>query len=141
MNIKLVDTKEQLEDAYQVRSEVFIKEQNVPPEIEVDEHESEAVHFVGYLDEKPVAASRLRLLDDYGKFERICVLKELRGKHYGQQIIQEMEDYLVSQKVKKAKLNAQTHAEEFYKRIGYETISDEFMDAGIPHVTMIKELS
>lgn len=41
----------------------------------------------------------------------------------------------------KAKLNAQKYAEEFYKKLGYQTISDEFLDAGIPHITMVKDLS
>ncbi|RPF52131.1 GNAT family N-acetyltransferase [Aquisalibacillus elongatus] len=141
MRVFEVKTNQQLEDAYQVRKIVFIEEQDVPPEIEVDEHEDSAIHFVGYKDEKPIAASRMRLVDDYGKLERICVLKEERGKHYGVEIIQEMEQYLKVHKVKKSKLNAQTHAEDFYKKIGYKTVSDEFMDAGIPHVTMVKELS
>lgn len=141
MNVVQVKNESQMKDAYHVRSEVFINEQNVPPEIEVDEHESGAIHFVGYLEEEPIAASRLRTVDDYCKLERICVLKEYRGKHYGIQMIQEMEKYLADHQINKAKLNAQTHAEQFYKRLGYETISDEFMDAGIPHVTMVKELS
>ncbi|MGP4072124.1 GNAT family N-acetyltransferase [Piscibacillus sp. B03] len=141
MNVVQVKIESQMKDAYHVRSEVFINEQNVPPEIEVDEHESDAIHFVGYLEEEPIAASRLRTVDDYCKLERICVLKEYRGKHYGIQMIQEMEKYLADHQINKAKLNAQTHAEQFYKRLGYETISDEFMDAGIPHVTMVKELS
>ncbi|GEL77132.1 N-acetyltransferase [Tenuibacillus multivorans] len=141
MNIIKVDHDKQLEDAYSVRQTVFIKEQNVPPDIELDEHDQTAVHFVGYNGDQPIAASRLRLVDDYGKLERICVLKEERGKQYGVQIIHHMESYLSEQGFKKSKLNAQKHAEDFYKKIGYKTISGEFMDAGIPHVTMVKELS
>ncbi|SEP85354.1 GNAT family N-acetyltransferase [Piscibacillus halophilus] len=141
MNVNQVQSKKQLEDAYQVRTKVFIEEQHVPPEIEVDEHEGDAVHFVGYLNDQPIAASRLRIIDDSGKLERICVLKDHRGQHYGVQMIEAMEQYLTQQNVSKSKLNAQTHAEDFYKKLGYHTISNEFMDAGIPHVTMVKELN
>ncbi|MBM7571560.1 GNAT family N-acetyltransferase [Aquibacillus albus] len=141
MDIKVVETEKQKKDAYYVRHTVFVVEQKVPPELEIDDLEKEAIHFVGYENDHPIAASRMRLVDDYGKLERICVLKEYRGKYFGKQIIGKMEHYLKEKGLPKAKLNAQTHAEDFYHSLGYETISDEFMDAGIPHVTMIKKLS
>ncbi|ASK60741.1 GNAT family N-acetyltransferase [Virgibacillus phasianinus] len=140
MNTKIVETKQELEQAYHVRTVVFVEEQQVPPEEELDEYDEHAIHFIGYIDERPVAASRLRFADSSGKLERICVLKNERGKSYGKMIMQQMEAEIKKQGYKKAKLNAQTHAEEFYKRLGYETVSGEFMDAGIPHVAMVKEL-
>lgn len=75
MNLKTVETKEELQDAYHVRMEVFVDEQNVPPEEEIDEFEKIATHFVMYDQDKPIAASRLRFVDEYGKLERICVVK------------------------------------------------------------------
>lgn len=140
MNIKIAETNTELEQAYQVRMAVFVEEQHVSPEIELDEHDSTAVHFIGYDEEAPISASRLRFVDHYGKLERICVLKEHRGKSYGSQMIQSMEANVSGKGYHKAKLNAQTHAIEFYQRLGYETVSGEFLDAGIPHVTMIKTL-
>ncbi|WP_404451790.1 GNAT family N-acetyltransferase [Virgibacillus necropolis] len=140
MDIKQVETNGELEQAYHVRTVVFVEEQKVPPEEELDEYDKEANHFVGYVNEVPIAASRLRFVDSYGKLERICVLDTERGKSYGKMIIQRMEFEIKNNGFEKAKLNAQTHAEEFYQRLGYETVSGEFMDAGIPHVTMIKDL-
>ncbi|WP_343840307.1 GNAT family N-acetyltransferase [Salinibacillus aidingensis] len=140
MQIHVVQNDDQLMDAYKVRQIVFIDEQGVSPELEMDEHDQNAVHFVGYKYGEPVAASRLRYADDYGKLERICVLKEERGKHFGKQMIEAMEEVIKENHIRKSKLNAQTHAEKFYQSLGYETISDEFMDAGIPHVTMVKTL-
>ncbi|WP_407271019.1 GNAT family N-acetyltransferase [Radiobacillus sp. PE A8.2] len=140
MEITIVETDKQKNDAYYVRNTVFVQEQNVPPELEIDDLEAEATHFVGYVDDQPIAAGRLRLVDDYGKLERICVLKEYRGLAYGQKLISAMEAHIQTSGYPKVKLNAQTHAENFYKFIGYETVSDQFMDAGIPHVTMIKQL-
>lgn len=140
MNIKVATTKQEMDDIYHVRMVVFVEEQKVPPEEEIDDHEESSIHFIGYEAGKPAAASRLRLVDGYGKLERICVLKELRGKHFGQQMINAMEEKIIEKGYKKAKLNAQTHAEGFYERLGYQTVSGEFMDAGIPHVTMVKEL-
>nr|WP_026680670.1 GNAT family N-acetyltransferase [Priestia megaterium] len=140
MNIKVVTSQEEIEQAFYVRTVVFVDEQNVPPEEELDAHDESATHFVVYDDDKPIAASRLRFVDSYGKLERICVLKTYRGKAIGKQLIQAMEAVILEKGYHKAKLNGQTHAEKFYQRLGYKTISGEFMDAGIPHVTMVKEL-
>ncbi|OZU90602.1 GNAT family N-acetyltransferase [Virgibacillus indicus] len=140
MNVKIAETHDELEHAYHVRMVVFVEEQNVPADEELDEHDKTAIHFIGYESGEPIAASRLRFADDYGKLERICVLKQHRGKTHGKQIIKAMENLISQKGYKKSKLNAQTHAEEFYHQLGYETISGEFMDAGIPHVAMVKEL-
>lgn len=140
MDIKIVKSQKELQQAYHVRNTVFVDEQKVPPEEEIDDYEQEAIHMVGYESTQPIAASRLRFVDVYGKLERICVLKKYRGLSYGSQVINAMENEIKSNGYQKAKLNAQTHAEKFYQNLGYQTISDEFMDAGIPHVTMVKLL-
>ncbi len=141
MNVQQVTTKEQLEDAFKVRQEVFVNEQNVPVEEEIDQFEDEAIHIVLYDERTPVGAARLRILDGIGKLERICVLSSSRGKGAGKQLVDKLEEIATSEGVTKFKLNAQTHAIPFYERLGYKTISDIFMDAGIPHVTMIKEVT
>lgn len=141
MEIRKVTTKKERDDATFVRMIVFVKEQHVPEEEELDQHDETAIHFVGYTQDEAVAASRLRYVDEYGKLERICVRKEFRGKHFGKMIIEEMERKIREDGYIKAKLNAQTHAIGFYEDQGYKKLSNEvFMDAGIPHVTMIKEL-
>lgn len=141
MKIKKVTSLKEKQDAFFIRECVFVKEQKVPVELELDEFDSKAIHFVGYKNDKPIAASRLRSLDNSGKLERICVLKDYRGKAYGREMIKEMEKQIVSSGISNSILNAQTHAVSFYKRLGYETISEPFMDAGIPHVTMKKKLN
>lgn len=141
MEIFKVNNRQQKDDAYLVRRVVFVEEQQVPIEIELDEYEETAIHFVGYQDGEPVAASRVRFVQGFGKLERICVIKDYRGQSLGKQIIHSMEEVIRDYAYTKAKLNAQTHAEVFYESLGYVTISEPFMDAGIPHVTMVKTLS
>mgnify|MGYP001121051865 CR=1 FL=1 len=138
MNVKQVTTKEQLEDAYSVRRIVFVDEQQVPEEEEIDQFEDDATHIVLYDNEVPVGAARLRILDGIGKLERICVLSSSRKNGAGKLLVNKLEELAIEQGVSKLKLNSQTHAIPFYDRLGYETVSDVFMDAGIPHVTMIK---
>ncbi|AXI08808.1 GNAT family N-acetyltransferase [Oceanobacillus zhaokaii] len=140
MIIKIVESDNELQQAYKVRMEVFVNEQKVPEEIEIDEHEDAATHFIGYEGAKPIAASRLRFVEEYGKLERICILKDYRGKSHGMEIINAMESVIIDKGYKQAKLNAQTQAEGFYQKLGYDTVSGDFLDAGIPHVTMIKQL-
>jgi predicted GNAT family N-acyltransferase len=140
MELKIVNTEKELQDAYKVRFTVFVEEQGVPEDLEIDELEQEALHFIGYEEEEPVAASRMRFVDGYAKMERICVLQSQRGKGFGRDILLFMERIAKEKDMDKSKLNAQTRAEAFYQSLGYETISGEFMDAGIPHVTMTKSI-
>jgi predicted GNAT family N-acyltransferase len=141
LNVKQVTTKAQLEDAYKVRRTVFVHEQQVPEEEEIDQYEDVAKHIVLYDHEEPVGAARVRILDGIGKLERICVLLSHRKKGAGKLLVNKLEEIASSHGVHKFKLNAQTQAIPFYERLGYKTVSDIFMDAGIPHVTMIKEIT
>lgn len=141
MNIIKAHSQDEIDQAFQVRKKVFIDEQHVPPEIEMDSLDGTAIHFVGYLDNEPIAASRLRMVDDYGKLERICILKECRGQSFGKQLINVMEKEIIKHGLAEAKLNAQTHAAGFYEQLGYSITSEEFIDAGIPHVTMAKTVN
>ncbi|MFS0824101.1 GNAT family N-acetyltransferase [Bacillus sp. 1P02SD] len=140
MEARIVTNNKEQDDAFTIRKVVFVDEQNVPLEEEIDQFEDEATHIVLYDHNEPVGAGRFRELDGYGKVERICVLASHRKNGAGNLIMKKMEDIAKERGISKLKLNAQTHAENFYKKLGYETVTGIFMDAGIPHVTMIKAL-
>lgn len=141
MKIKVVENQKELEDAFSIRKIVFVKEQNVPIKEEIDQYEDEATHFVMYGDTaNPLAAGRFRVVDGYGKVERICVLKEARKTGAGRLMMNAIETFARKQGLHKLKLNAQTHAIPFYAGLGYEIVSGEFLDAGIPHKTMVKQI-
>lgn len=140
MLVKIATTKEEKKLLYEIRKTVFVEEQLVPIEEEIDEYEDEAIHFICYIDEKAVGAARLRFINNYGKLERICVLKDYRGRSIGTKIIAKMEDEIKKNQYSLAKLHAQQYAEKFYERLGYTTFSEPFMDAGIPHIAMKKEI-
>jgi predicted GNAT family N-acyltransferase len=142
VEVFIVKTDKELEDAFYVRQTVFVKEQNVPVEEEIDEFENDSVHFVLYDDTKnPIGAGRYRTFDAYGKVERICILSSNRKGGAGKAIMNKIEEYALNSGAPALKLNAQTHAIPFYSKLGYEVVSEEFLDAGIPHRTMIKKLS
>ncbi|MDN3015045.1 GNAT family N-acetyltransferase [Paenibacillus sp. BSR1-1] len=140
MKVKVVQNQKELEDAYSVRKIVFVEEQNVPLEEEIDQYENEATHFVMYQNDSPIGAGRFRIVDGFGKVERICVMKDARKTGAGKAIMNKIEDHASENGLHKLKLNAQTHAIPFYAGLGYEVVSEEFLDAGIPHKTMVKEI-
>lgn len=140
MEVKVVSSEQEMQDAFSIRKQVFVGEQNVPMEEEIDQFEDEAVHFVLYNYGIPAGAGRFRTVDGNGKVERICVLKEHRKSGSGKAIMDKIEEHAKKQGLPALKLNAQTQAIPFYEKLGYQVISDEFMDAGIPHRTMKKTI-
>ncbi|MGM9988311.1 MAG: GNAT family N-acetyltransferase [Bacillaceae bacterium] len=132
-------TDEKLKDAYNVRRAVFINEQQIAEELEIDELEPEAIHLALYDTNKAVGAGRIRILEgEIGKLERICILKEYRKQGLGKVIMDAFEAYGENQGITTFKLNAQESAVAFYKKLGYVVTSDMFYDAGIPHYEMKK---
>src|SRR5690606_324247 len=141
MEIVIAKDKKTLEDAFKVRKVVFVDEQKVPPEEEIDQYEDESVHFVVYNDnDEPIGAGRLRNLDGAGKIERICVLADYRNCGIGKKLMEKSMQYAKDHGYEKVKLNSQSHAIPFYEKLGFFITSEEFFEAGIPHRTMDKML-
>ncbi|KYC88102.1 GNAT family N-acetyltransferase [Bacillus velezensis] len=136
----IAKTEKQLNDAFFIRKEVFVKEQHVPEEEEIDQFEDTSEHIVIYDGGQPVGAGRWRLKDGHGKLERICVMKSHRSLGVGAIIMQALEKAAAAKGADSFILHAQTQAVPFYEKQGYRVTSgEEFLDAGIPHLEMIKE--
>lgn len=147
MNLTIipVHTEEQLKGCFSVRINVFVEEQQVPPDLEMDEFDDSWTacrHFLATDGPKPIGAARWRRYDEQtAKLQRIAVLATYRGRGIGRLLIQAMENDIRAAGVPVVILDAQTQAESFYRKLGYETISSEpFLDAGIWHVRMRKKL-
>ncbi|OMD80927.1 MULTISPECIES: GNAT family N-acetyltransferase [Paenibacillus] len=144
MNLKRITIIEELEAAFSIRKKVFVEEQGVPLNDEFDEFDTlngECEHVLAYYDGQPVATGRIRVLDGIGKLERICILEPYRKFGIGKKIISALEEIVVEKGNQKVKLHGQTQAEGFYKKLGYRASSTEFMEDGIPHLLMTKDLS
>ncbi|MEK4287119.1 GNAT family N-acetyltransferase [Paenibacillus sp. FSL P4-0502] len=144
MNLKRITLIEELEAAFSIRKKVFVEEQGVPLNDEFDEFDTlngECEHVLAYYDGQPVATGRIRFLDGLGKLERICILEPYRKFGIGKRIISALEEIVVEKGHQKVKLHGQTQAEGFYKKLGYRASSTGFMEDGIPHLLMIKDLS
>ncbi|PAW27633.1 GNAT family N-acetyltransferase [Peribacillus simplex] len=146
MDSKRITTENDLKIAFHIRKEVFVEEQGFPLEFEFDEFDefdtlnALSEHILVYYNEKPVGTGRLRVVDGLGKLERICILEPYRKFGLGKIILKTLEEIAKEQGITQVKLHGQTQAEGFYKKLGYRTSSDVFMEDGGPHLLMIKEL-
>jgi predicted GNAT family N-acyltransferase len=129
------------EAALAIRRDVFVEGQDVPEDLELDGRDDEATHFLARRDGEPVGTARLR---DYGdgvaKVERVAVRDPHRGEGWGRRIMAAVEEHARGVGYERVHLAAQVPVVEFYERLGYEVVSEEFMDAGIPHRSMEKPL-
>ncbi|MBU7592760.1 GNAT family N-acetyltransferase [Metabacillus halosaccharovorans] len=144
MFIKRVILDEDLKAAFTIRKQVFVEEQSVPLEDEFDQFDTLnglCEHILVHYNEQPVGTGRLRVVGGVGKLERICILKPFRKFGLGKVMIKELEEIAKEKGVLQVKLHGQTQAEGFYKKLGYQTSSPIFMEDGIPHILMEKELS
>lgn len=123
------------EQARLIREEVFIREQEVDPELEY-EHEEEAIHFIAFYEDEPIATARYRETGHGIKLERFATLKEYRNQQVGAAML-----YRILEEIKPLEkeiyLNAQMMAVPFYKKHGFVEQGETFMEADIEHVKMV----
>ncbi|WP_018756626.1 GNAT family N-acetyltransferase [Paenibacillus terrigena] len=140
-----VKTEEELNKCLSIRLEVFVHEQQVPEDLEIDEYDTlagKAYHVLLEHEGQAVATGRLTIYQDHmAKMQRIAVKKAYRGYGYGRVLLLALEQIAKDLGLSDAILDAQCQAEIFYAKLGYEVISQEpFYDAGILHVRMKKPL-
>ena len=145
--IKILNNKEELDLGFALRIEVFVKEQNVPIELELDEKDySENTVHIGYFDDdKLIGIARLIDLDkDVIHIGRVVINKEYRGKGIGRKLIVGCETTAknILKREVIIELSAQIQAEKFYESLGYNRVNDKiYLDAGIEHVDMRKVIN
>jgi ElaA protein len=135
-----VGLTEDLPPCWAIRRVVFIEEQAVPEELEVDGLDAEALHLLATLDERPVGTARMLLKGDTGKIGRVAVLKEMRGRGIGAALIRAAVEELTARGFRRAKLGSQVHAIPFYEGLGFVAEGPVYDDAGIPHRDMVRAL-
>ena len=134
MRIELGDWQSMRRWAEPLRFTVFVEEQNVPAEIELDSFDALSLHAVAF-DSAGEAIGTGRLLPD-GHIGRMAVAKLARGAGVGSALLKALMDEARRHGHTHTVLSAQTHAVAFYAKHGYSCVGDVYDDAGIPHVTM-----
>jgi len=126
---------------YAMRHQVFVGEQGVPIEEELDELDPEASHLLATDNGVPVGTARVVYQDGFAKIGRVCVLKSARGTGLGADLIKAAVQLAKDQPgITKAKLGAQLHALGFYEKLGFSVYGPVYLDAGIEHRDMVLAL-
>ena len=121
-----------------IRETVFIHEQGVPVELEWDGLDLSCANVLAWNDRgEAIGTARMH---QNGTIGRMAVLKDWRGRGVGRALLQTLLDLAVRQGLPRVTLSAQTHALGFYERAGFHVVGEPFIDAGIPHRKMVKEL-
>ena len=136
--IRIMSWPDAQADARRVRFAVFVEEQKVPAHIELDEWDALSEHAIA-ADPAGRAVATGRLLPD-GHVGRMAVLRDWRRRGVGGAILTALLARATQRGMARAVLNAQTHARGFYARHGFMQVGGEFMEAGIPHITMERDL-
>ena len=136
IQVRLADWQQDNADLRRIREAVFIAEQSVSPELEWDSDDAEAVHFLALESGYPIGTARL-LAD--GQIGRVSVLRDWRGMNVGGALMQAVIAEAERRGLTEQKLTAQVHATSFYERLGFTVVSDEVLEAGIPHVDMLRK--
>ena len=140
LSVRIATSEKDVLKVLVVRGIVFIEEQKVDWEGEIDEFEKTATHFLGEVGGQPVATGRLRHLEDgWVKVERIAVRPRWRGEGYAKEIVTFMLEHAVGKGAKKFKMHAQVHLEEFYQEFGFRREGGVFEECGIDHIYMVRE--
>ncbi len=123
-----------------VRRAVFIEEQGIDEDDDFDGLDEGALHVLATENSAPVGTARILVIEGAAKIGRVAVLKSHRGKGVGKQILRSALEISREAGLTRAKLEAQTTAIGFYEDLGFVAEGEEFLDVGIPHRLMTREL-
>lgn len=143
ITVKRVKSNTEKEDALNIRESVFVKEQNVPIELEMDEFDEIAQHFVAYLDGELAGTGRIYKdsnQKDSARLGRVAVLPHMRRKGVARAIIKELLEWALEEKICRVILHSQVTSIGLYKEFGFEVQGEDFEEAGISHTEMIINL-
>lgn len=137
LQIKQVEWESAADILRKIRTEVFIKEQAVPEELEWDDNDQNCVHLLAFIDDQPVATARFL---STGQIGRMAVLKPYRSLGVGKALMNKLIAMAEEMKFEEIFLNAQIGATGFYRKFGFIEHSELFNEANIAHIRMIKTI-
>ena len=141
VEVKLVETEAELEEAIGVRMRVFVVEQAIPAEEELDQEDATATHVIARYQGQVIGTGRVVLGEDLNaRIGRMAVDQTWRRQGVGGWILQFLEAEARVQGMIRSTLHAQEYVKDFYAAHGYREHGDIFLEVDIPHIEMRKEL-
>lgn len=133
-SVEFADWSKDRQALIDIRTRVFVHEQQVPIDLEIDDMDSKCLHLKALKADQEVIGTARLLPSNY--IGRMCVLKEYRGLGVGRSILAFIIQHAQRREINQLMLNAQLSALPFYQRFGFEADSEIFMEAGIKHKHM-----
>lgn len=139
IRIRVADYERDREAIREIRFAVFVEEQGVPAEIEIDAADPRCMHVLAFADESAVGTARIDF-ERAGKVGRLAVTRPMRGRGIGTVLMRRLHELARERGLGAVWCHAQIEAEPFYARLGYVASGPRFDEAGIEHVRMDKRL-
>lgn len=136
----MIRVSDDIDAALAIRRKVFIEEQGISFEDDVDGNDAGAIHLLAFDDGRPVGTARLLMSGEVGKIGRVAVLKDERGRGFGRELVEFAVATLRERGAARAMLGAQLDSVGFYERLSFSAFGPQFIDAGLPHQEMVREL-
>ena len=137
ITIRQISTEKELEKALRIRIRVFVREQGVPAEIELDDDDKRALHLLASIGKKPVGTARIVMSGGKAKIGRMAVLKSHRRKKVGKKLLTRAITTAKKQGARKIYLHAQVAVIGFYESAGFRCVGPVFDEADIAHRKMV----
>lgn len=139
LTVRIADYVRDYETIRRIRFAVFVDEQRVPENIEMDDRDAYCVHVLAFQRGEAVGTGRIDP-EQGGKIGRVAVLAPNRGRGAGAALMQRLHEIAQDRGLRRVWCHAQVTAAPFYASLGYSVTSEPFDEAGIEHVEMEKEL-
>jgi predicted GNAT family N-acyltransferase len=138
---KLVTGGVELQEAWEVRRQVFVREQGISEELVFDGHDKEALHMVVKDGQRVIGSARVQFLpDNQAKLERMAILERYRRKGIGKEMLLFLDAVWKDKQVQQVIIHAQLEVVPFYKLCGFDELGLPFREAGIKHIKMRKQV-
>jgi predicted GNAT family N-acyltransferase len=136
VRVRRVFSHAELEKAFAIRRRVFVREQGVPEEIEMDRDDKRAIHLIAVSGGNPVGTARVVILQGGAKIGRMAVLKSYRRTGIGTELLKRAVVMAKRRGARKIYLHAQVSVIGFYEAMGFRCVETIFNEAGIAHRKM-----
>jgi predicted GNAT family N-acyltransferase len=137
LHVRRVTRETELKQAFAIRMRVFVREQGVPADIELDRDDRRAIHFLAFADKKAIGTARIVIHRGSAKIGRMAVIKKYRRRGVGAKLLQRAIATAKRLRPKKIYLHAQVAVSGFYEGFGFASVGPIFDEAGIPHRKMV----
>ncbi len=140
VQVRPVRDRDDQEAVYAIREEVFHHEQHLTPYVRDDPDDAYSLTVLATVDDRPVGTGRVTLFGDEAQIAWVAVLKPYRGRGVGSAVMHYLIRWSQAQGARYVTLNAQTHALDFYRRLGFEPVGRRFYMGHIEHQVMVLDL-